>query len=181
VTDMSPDVRAVLDAAEADLLVRERGGGNRGWEVEAILAAVGLKPGDPWCAALVSWIGRHALGARWPLPNTGSCFALGADARKRGLLVTQPGPGDVLLLWSDTLDRYHHTGFVTAALPGGRYSSIEGNTNERGGANGYATLRKERAIGSRDRFVRWQSMVVALGGPASAIGVSDRGRGWAST
>jgi hypothetical protein len=167
---VTPEVRLVLDAAEADLLVREHGGDNRGWEVEAILEAAGGKPGDPWCAALVYWIGTHALPGRWPLPRTTSCHELGEYARRRGMLVTQPGPGDVALLWSGEKGRFHHTGFVTAALPGGRYASIEGNTNEDGSANGYATLRKERVVYPRDRFVRWQGMVLA-----------PRGRGWAST
>lgn len=39
------------DKAEANVGVTEQGGENRGAAVEKYLAAVGLPPGQPWCAA----------------------------------------------------------------------------------------------------------------------------------
>ena len=156
---MTDDVRKILDAARADLLVREVGGENRGFEVETILASVGLPPGQPWCAAFVYWIGRFALGKRWPLPATGSCALLGSYAREKGMLVEQPGPGDVFLLWSATKNRFHHTGFVVEALPHASYRTLEGNTNDDGSVNGNGVYERTRGIGEKDRFIRWQGFV----------------------
>jgi hypothetical protein len=39
----------------------ERGGPNRGPEVEKYLAVVGLKGGNPWCAAFVCWCYDRAM------------------------------------------------------------------------------------------------------------------------
>ena len=157
---MTDPIQKVLDAAKADArLVVERGGDNRGWEVEAILQSVGLAPGNPWCAAWVYWTGRYALGTKWPLPRTGSCAALGDYGKQKGLLLTRPAEGDVFLLWSPSLNRFHHTGFVTKALSGDRYCTVEGNTNDDGSVNGWGVLERQRRMADSDRFLRWASEV----------------------
>ena len=64
----------VLAAARALLPVREEPrNSNAGQMVEAMLAGVGNKAGDPWCAAAVHHVGTAALGKAWPLPATASC------------------------------------------------------------------------------------------------------------
>jgi hypothetical protein len=151
------DVAKVLEAAKADAgLVREHGRDNRGWEVEAILASVGLPPGQPWCAAWVYWIGDWALRQRWPLPKTGSCDVLGEYARQQGMLVTQPSEGDVFLLWRPSA-AFYHTGFVTKVLVGDVYTTVEGNTSDDGSANGWGVLQRQRRRHDGDRFIRWAS------------------------
>ena len=50
----------LLPIALGEMEVRERSGNNDGPKVEAYLAAAGLKKGQPWCAAFVSWVYQQA-------------------------------------------------------------------------------------------------------------------------
>ena len=60
---------------------------NDGPPVEAIQRSTGSVVGkDPYCCSTVSYVGRHSLGRRWPLPNTASCDVLLGFARKEGIL-----------------------------------------------------------------------------------------------
>ena len=87
---VSGDLRtALVEVFRAALAagIREEGGPNRGPEVEAYLDAVGLGPGQPWCAAMVSAEGEDAAlaaGVRWPLPLSGAVHILVAGARAAG-------------------------------------------------------------------------------------------------
>lgn len=149
-------VTAVLNVARAHTWVRETQGSNRGEAVNAILARVGLPPGQPWCAAFVAYVGWAVLRGAWPLPNVGGCMSLFAAARAREMLRDTPAPGAVFLIWSPSLNRFAHTGFVTAGPDeDGEWPTVEGNTNTGGSREGTGVFLRARAFGPRDRFIHW--------------------------
>lgn len=154
------DIERVLSEARKTIGVRERGGSNCGPEVESYLASVGLAPGSPWCAAWLHWVGRAALGTRWPLPRTGSCWELGGFAVGHSVRYVRPQVGDVFLLYFPRLGRFGHTGFVTGvAGDGSAYDTIEGNSNDEGSREGVEVCARVRTIGPQDRFIRWTELL----------------------
>lgn len=160
-----PAVDAVLAAAALLLPVREIAGQpNHGAMVRAILASVGLAEGNPWCMAFVSYAGHGVLGARWPLPRTGSCDVALEAARAHGLTVTAPARGDLFLIMKSRTDATH-VGFVTGVDADGRFRTLEGNTNAGGGREGDGVYQRVRG-GAVDRaaylFVRWPSALLPV-------------------
>ncbi len=145
--------QAVLLLARSQLWVREVGGENRGQVVEHYLSTVHLGPGEPWCAAFVSWVGQAAL-PHWPLPLTGSCQSLFDAGTRLKLVRPWPAPGAVFLLWRPGLGRFAHTGFVVEQQ-GTAWATIEGNTNPAGGREGYGVFARTRAFAPADRFLHW--------------------------
>ena len=164
----------LVAAANAFVGVSEQGGDNRGQMVEHFLRSVHLPPGQPWCAAFVHHVGYSAhydhleRRSSWPLPATGSCEALARAARASGALRDEPHVGDIFLLYSQARRRFIHTGIVVGVQDEERVLerdvhvcvTVEGNTNDDGSANGYATMRKVRTFREADghRFVRWVEM-----------------------
>jgi hypothetical protein len=171
---MIPLTPMLLVAAANSLVgVSELGGDNRGPMVELFLREVGQEPGAPWCAAFVYHVGHasHYDAARkmssWPLMRTASCMDLWKQARDFRILRFEPRVGDVFLKFSPTLNRFYHTGIVVALhQPDAQEdrgvfvcTTIEGNTNDDGSANGYTTLRRVRRFTPSpeegDAFIRW--------------------------
>jgi hypothetical protein len=99
--------------------LQETGGENRGPEIDAWLAACGVQPGNPWCAAFVSAILRGAGIA---------C----AEARAARLLAQYPAtecpvPGDLGGWVND--DGTGHVGIVTG-VSSNSVSLCEGNSGD---------------------------------------------------
>jgi len=134
-----------------ELGVRELSGKNDGPKVEQYLHYVGLKKGNPWCAAFVCW----ALGnAGLSNPRSGWSPDLFPDAnvtwrRSRALHADNkpPRPGDVFGIWFPQKGRIAHVGFVDHWGENWMIS-VEGNTNEAGSAEGDGVYRKRRLIAS---------------------------------
>ena len=162
----------VIAAANAFVGLGEEGGDNRGQMVELFLRAVQQPPGQPWCAAFVHHVGfcahydSRARRSSWSLPPTASCQELHDYAEPRGAVVTVPAEGDVFLVWRPAMRKFGHTGFVVSidvVMPGAagplyRCTTVEGNTNDDGSANGYTTLRRTRTFTGADRFIRWVNL-----------------------
>ncbi len=165
----------VIAAGSGFVGLREEGGDNRGLMIELFLRGVKQPPGQPWCAAFVHHVGYwshfdyKAAKSSWPLPATASCYLLGLFARHRGILRQAPRPGDVFLLWSPLHVRFAHTGIVAHVVeegktPGGNAwfdcETIEGNTNDDGGRDGWGVLRRKRRFypAAGDRFIRWADL-----------------------
>lgn len=149
-------ITAVVNVGRAHTWVRETQGSNRGEAVNAILARVGLTPGQPWCAAFVAYVGWAVLRTEWPLPLVGGCMSLFAAARDRGMVRTVPARGAIFLIWSDSLTRFAHTGFLTGlGDEGGELPTVEGNTNDNGSRDGTGVFVRRRAFGPKDRFIHW--------------------------
>lgn len=148
-------VQAVVAKADSQVGVREVGGSNRGPEVDAYLARVHAHQGDPWCAAFVGWCGTEVMGSKWPLILTAGCAALGEFAEVRGVLRKVPEYGSIFLIWSESKQRFHHTGFVTLARALAPNGTIEGNTNLDGSVEGIGVFARTRSFGQGDRFISW--------------------------
>jgi hypothetical protein len=132
--------------------VREKGGNNRGKQVEAFQASIGLSPGDPWCAAFVCFCIKEAakqLGVKPKFEYGGSVYKLWT--RNQGLQVTQPTQNCIFLIdhgLSKAGTRIGHTGFCI-----GRNQShtetletMEGNTNSAGSRDGDGAYHKSREM-----------------------------------
>jgi len=119
---------AVMAVAEKQVGVRELTGQNDGPEVEAYLASVGLRKGDPWCGAVVFWIGREALGPLNPYPRSG----WSPDMVVNGELVSEGAtaqPGDTFGIWFPSKGRVAHTGLI-GEFGRGSCVTLEGNTSD---------------------------------------------------
>lgn len=163
-----------LAELEASRGVREHGGMNRGEDVERYLYAVGLPPGQPWCAAFTRWcLERAASNPQLPdaYPDSGWCPAVQAWAVKRDLwipvvgLKERSGPdapmrGDLILFHFPAKNRVAHIGFARAPVEKGVVASVEGNTGpdigavNREGDGVYFKTRALTAIGLNGGFVR---------------------------
>lgn len=76
---MSTLSQVAVEVALAHVGVHEQGGNNRGLEVGAFLASVGLPPGYPWCMAFAFWVLREAarrLNLVNPCPRTAKAVRL---------------------------------------------------------------------------------------------------------
>jgi len=140
-SDIPSSYKSLVATAQKELGVREKTGRNDGKQVEAYLALVGLKKGEPWCAAFVSWVYQQAA---YPLPRTGWSPALFPSTRQLRVAM----PGDVFGIYFPALKRIGHCGIV-----GSVYHSwirtVEGNTNGSGGREGdgvYSRLRHQKSI-----------------------------------
>jgi len=129
-----------LALASADVGQHEVGGNNRGPYVDAVLAEVGLQPGEPWCAAaLFSWFERAALqlGIPNPCPRTGSTlemWALAPDVCRD----SNPTVGAVYVIRHSATTG--HVGIIEACGDGG-VTEISGNTNREGSREGDSVWR----------------------------------------
>jgi hypothetical protein len=141
----------VLEVALSQVGVEERPrGSNRGPEVEQYLASVHLPPGNPWCAAFVSWCVREAVKEVGGPPEfVASGGALGLLRINPGLAVDQPGDEACYIFAID-----HGGGKGHAGLWVPRGLTIEGNSNETGSREGYMVCRLTRPIESFKGLLR---------------------------
>jgi hypothetical protein len=150
----------VLKLAESQLHVRELTGKNDGVDVVKFLRSVGLKKGDAWCAAFISWL--HIM---FDIPNPESGWS---PAWFKANLVyhklhkrTTPfisRPGQVIGLWITSKGRVGHVGMIESENRL-HYNTIEGNTNSMGSDEGdgvYRKIRKKETIYCVSDFVGWK-------------------------
>lgn len=163
---MSQQTDALIAEAKRYLgVVESPKNSNRGTCIDYWIREAGLDPAGayPWCAAFVGQIGRQAVGASWPVPRSASVAAIAAwAATKAGVLQSRPRAGDLFLLWSPQLKRFAHIGVITrvrAALnvPGAYFETIEGNTNDDGGREGFGVFARVRRDDGKTKFVRWEA------------------------
>lgn len=148
---------AVLNLANWLRWVTETNPPNRGEAVDAIIRVTGLDPATrpPWCAAFVAACGYAVLRDQWPLRKVAGCASLYEDGAAKGLVRAVPAPGSIFLLWSEAKNRFHHTGFVVGSWTDTRWTTIEGNSNDNGSAEGTGVFQETRAFAPKDRFLQW--------------------------
>lgn len=135
--------------AEQEIGVREKTGRNDGVRVEAYLRSVGLKTGDPWCAAFISFLfAQEGLDK----PRTG----WSPDMFPKSRLARSALPCNLLAIYFPDLKRIGHVGLITGK-EGDYVCSIEGNTNVSGSREGDGVYRKRRHIKTIYRFSDWIS------------------------
>lgn len=162
---MSAFVDSVLRRALSQDGVRETAGSNAGPQVNEYLRAVGLPPGNPWCAAFVYWSVSEEAKARQiepPFLRSGYCPTIHQWAKDAGILHTTPQRGDAFLVLRDYPEgRFaSHIGLV-ASVSSGRYATIEGNTNGGGSADGDGVYQRSRPNDNRSVFIRWGRLLPA--------------------
>lgn len=112
------------------------------------------------CAAFVNWVLEQVFGKDSLLekvPNQAYVQSYYTYAKAHGLLVktVDVRPGDLFLLWFPSLGRYGHIGIVkTFDFRAGKYTTIEGNSNNTGSREGVMVCSNTRTIGSRVVFMR---------------------------
>jgi len=129
---------------------------NRGPEIDIYLRTVGLNPVGQhysWCMAYVYWCFNEAaksLGIKNPLVKTAGCLNQWNGSKcpkiKMADAVNDPSlvkPGFIFII--DHGQGNGHTGIVES-VNGGLITTLEGNTNNDGSANGYGVLRLNRKI-----------------------------------
>jgi hypothetical protein len=161
---MSAFIDGVLRRAKAKNGVREKrdaagNATNSGPDVDIFLRSVGLSPGFAWCAAFVYWAVSEEAKARQidpPFIKSAYCPDIETWARTRHILHTTPKVGDAFLR---ILDGWSvHIGLVTEVHADGTFSTIEGNTNDRGSSEGDGVYVKRRPV-STCKFVRWADLL----------------------
>lgn len=149
-TALKPRERA-LHFAHAAVGKREVGI-NAGPFVTQVLAAVGLGPGFPWCAAFVSWCLKSAGASGGPMFGRAAVRNWAKWAKDNSRIVREPERGDLFYWLNQNLTG--HIGFVTEVLPTGEFRTIEGNTNDDGSREGDGVYRRVRDRNVRTRFIR---------------------------
>ena len=146
---------AKLHLAAAPL---EVGGPNCGPWVRAYMS--GNQGRDwPWCAGFVTCIVSQAaglMGLPAPTPRTFSCDSLAKDAQASGRFIrgksVDPSSWNGacrIFLVRATANDWTHTGFAFAN-DGPVFKTIEGNTNDSGGSDGYEVTSRTRSMDGKD-------------------------------
>jgi hypothetical protein len=131
----------LVRAARREIGVREQTGKNDGRRVEEYLRYVGLKKGQPWCAAYVSFIFAQS-GFNKP------CSGWSPDLFPSSRLARSSLPGNILGIYFKKYKRIAHVGIILEQR-GDYLISAEGNTNVEGSREGdgvYIRMRHRRTI-----------------------------------
>lgn len=155
-------INRLLIVAASQIGYHEGRSGNGSWNNDTIFGVWFKLNLAAWCHMFVSWSASVAgylaiipktaytpsgfnyfkaqgrVGGRVP-PNVKGRAATGLGKPKRG---------DVMYVYSASMGRIHHVGLVENVLPGGYISTIEGNTNLTGSAQGDGVYRLKRKITS---------------------------------
>lgn len=128
-----------------------------------------LKPGLPWCAAYLSYVGWHALSddqgkkSMWPLPVTAACQTLYENAKRKRVVAahTKGERGDAFVVWYSHLQggRFGHAGFILSKLGPSTYLTIEGNTSAGGSREGWCVTVKPRKLKPQDKVIKWATLL----------------------
>jgi cell wall-associated NlpC family hydrolase len=126
----------LVRAAISEIGVRELTGNNDGPRVEEYLRCVGLKKGQPWCAAYVSYIFAQGGFAK---PRSGWSPDMFPAKRLTGAAL----PGNVLGIYFKKEGRIAHVGIIIKE-EGDYLISAEGNTSIDGSREGDGVYLKRR-------------------------------------
>jgi hypothetical protein len=152
-----------LSSVIADLAAREIGvmehprGSNRGPRVDEYQAATWLKKKDwgPWCASFVCFIVREAMheaGGKYTFrrPRTAGAFDLARWSRQQDLSTqTRDTPGRDIARGDIVIFSFSHVGFAMGPPDkSGHVICVEGNTDPKGGREGYGVFQRRRSISS---------------------------------
>jgi cell wall-associated NlpC family hydrolase len=105
--------------------------------------------GVAWCGMFVSWVFDKAgapLGRIGFLRGFAGCQTAVAHFRKRGELVTDPLPGDIVFFDWNGDGRHDHTGIYVKRLTATTFETIEGNTSLTNQSNGGTVMRRTRSM-----------------------------------
>lgn len=163
-TTLSDAIKQVAEQHLAEHPI-EVGGDNRGpWVRIYVDGNEGLS--WRWCAGFITFVMRQAcmlLDKPLPIEGSVSCDLLAAQAKDAGLFVRGADVENGSVSWTDlgasqiflvrrTTNDWTHTGFSFEGEDT-TFSTIEGNTNEDGSANGFEVAQRMRSLLKKD-FIR---------------------------
>jgi hypothetical protein len=135
----------------ADELAREIGGNNRGPWVR--LFANGQEgPAVKWCGYFARHVARQA-DHPWAENISPDCDVIARNAKRDGRKTKRgerPNPGDLFLCYrvvGEVID-YYHVGIVDE-VTAEAFSTVEGNGNSDGSADGHEVARRWRGFGGK--------------------------------
>lgn len=108
--------------ARSQVGVREKTGHNDGKKVEQYLSSVGLKTGNPYCAAGQVWCFREALKRldlgmeEMPILVSGLANAIFTDAKRRGSPAALIPCENDLIVWKEPYSMHGHIERVDSVL-----------------------------------------------------------------
>jgi hypothetical protein len=145
----------VKDAYTKEIGVREATNKNDGPRVETYLRSTGLGKGYSWCAAFVHFIFnecgvKNAITAWSPTAYNPKNIVY-----EKGVLHKEPLAADVFQIYSVSMKRVCHTGFVNRRLNSRMVETVEGNTNPAGSREGGGVYKLIRSIKSLHRISRF--------------------------
>jgi hypothetical protein len=121
----------------------------------------------PWCAGFVTFIIKQACeatGHPLPIPGSFDCWELARQAKENEIFVSEDSlnaatwsaeklcPCSIFLV-KDGSGHWSHTGFALGDQCSTTTSTIEGNTNDDGNAEGYEVCKRIRSLEGKD-YVR---------------------------
>lgn len=133
-------------------------GSNRGTQIDEWNKAVGVPVGSFWCASFTSAVARRweaMTGIDFPINGSASCDSWFNQAKSKGLLTRVPKPGHILLVMksSESSDAIHIG--ICGYESNGLISSIEGNSNNDGSANGTMVALRKNHLWKRSSLNVW--------------------------
>lgn len=95
----------------------------------------------PWCMTFIQWIFKDS--GLLPI-KTASCSALYNEFKKRGQIVKDPQPGDIVFFkWNTSNYPCQHVGLVVS-VGGSSVITVEGNTSVTSDDNGGSVMKRQR-------------------------------------
>jgi hypothetical protein len=128
-------VRLYLELAAQCVGVSEVGGNNCGPEVEGFLACMGLKKGNPWCAAAQMYFIKKVekmTGVKSSIYKSAHCMTIWNKSPKE-LRLKKPEPG-ALMIWKQVNSNSGHIG-VVEKVNTHTVVTLEGNTSSDSSVN----------------------------------------------
>jgi len=103
--------------------------------------------GVAWCAIFVSWVyykaGKPLGKIGWSNGFAGCQYGF-EYWKKKGKIITDPQPGDIVLYDFNGDGRHDHTGIFVRWLNNDRFEAIEGNTSLKNQTNGGSVMLRNR-------------------------------------
>ena len=131
-------VNELLAIAKAEIGTKEYPPGSN--QVKYNNWMYGRNASEPWCASFVSW----CFKGTGLVPKTASCLNMLEWFERRGQIVKEPKPGDIVFFhYSTNARRTNHVGIV-AGVDGKIIKTIEGNTSVSSNDNGGCVMARSR-------------------------------------
>lgn len=150
----------LVDIAESQVGVREKTGHNDGKEIRMYLSAVGLKEGNPYCAAGMAWC-HDQLDIPHPAsgysPDWFRANVVFSKFQKR-ITPFEFRPGQVCGFYIESKGRIGHVGMIVSETRF-HYETVEFNTNSAGSDEGQGVnrlIRRKDDIDVISDFVGWR-------------------------
>lgn len=162
----------LVGIAKTQIGKHESGGENKGSDLRAYFDSDSYRPnatddGYPWCASFVCYCVQQAMQAggieetpTFKRPRTPSAFGLADWSRAQDNSTrTKDWPGSDIKAGDIVIFKFSHVGIAVTDAEGGRFETIEGNTNVAGSREGTHVVWKrgvsERPVSSVRNRIRF--------------------------